>query len=291
MITEGGGWRSLLFVPAVRPDRFAKAEASGADAVCVDLEDAVEPGLKDQARLEAMRFLTAGSPARDRAEACDRVVRINSIRSEAGLRDLLAIVEARPREGTIAVPKIESPEELRWIDELLTGAGLDLRVVAQIETLRGIDKATAIAAASPRVAAIMFGGLDLAAELGVSASWDALLYGRSRVVHGAAQAGLPAIDMPFVDVKDEEGCRQEARKALALGFSAKMAIHPSQVPIINGAFTPTPQAVAEARRVVAALEQAAGGVILLDGRMIERPIVLAMQRVLARTRSNPADQG
>src|SRR3712207_8605371 len=109
MITEGGGWRSLLFVPAVRPDRFAKAEASGADAVCVDLEDAVEPGFKDQARQEAVRFLTGeGLEGKDRPRSCEHVARINSIRSAAGLRDLLAIVEARPKEGTIAGPKIES---------------------------------------------------------------------------------------------------------------------------------------------------------------------------------------
>ncbi|UEM07420.1 CoA ester lyase (plasmid) [Skermanella rosea] len=281
MKTNGIGWRSLLFVPGTRPDRFAKAAASGADAVCVDLEDAVPPGRKDEARGEALRFLAEAGGG-----ACDRVVRINGVRTEPGLRDLLAVIEARPERGTIAVPKIESAEEVQWIDQLLTAAGCGLRVVAQIETLRGVENATAIAGASPRLSGIMFGGLDLAAELGAPASWEALLHGRSRVIHAAALAGVPAIDMPFVDVGDPEGCGQEARRALALGFSAKMVIHPTQVEVVNAAFSPTPEEIGQARRVIAALEEAsgtaAGGVVLLDGRMVERPVVLAMQRILAR---------
>lgn len=281
MKSNGIGWRSLLFVPGTRPDRFAKAAASGADAVCVDLEDAVPPGRKDEARGEALRFLAAAGSG-----ACDRVVRINGVRTEPGLRDLLAVIEARPERGTIAVPKIESAEEVQWIDQLLTAAGCGLQVVAQIETLRGVENATAIAGASPRLSGIMFGGLDLAAELGAPASWEALLHGRSRVIHAAALAGVPAIDMPFVDVGDPEGCGQEARRALALGFSAKMVIHPTQVEVVNAAFSPTPEEIDQARRVIAALEEAsgtaAGGVVLLDGRMVERPVVLAMQRILAR---------
>lgn len=281
MKSNGIGWRSLLFVPGTRPDRFAKAAASGADAVCVDLEDAVPPGRKDEARGEALRFL-----AEVGGGACDRVVRINGVRTEPGLRDLLAVIEARPERGTIAVPKIESAEEVQWIDQLLTAAGCGLRVVAQIETLRGVENATVIAGASPRLSGIMFGGLDLAAELGAPASWEALLHGRSRVIHAAALAGIPAIDMPFVDVGDPEGCGQEARRALALGFSAKMVIHPTQVEVVNAAFSPTLEEIDQARRVIAALEEAsgtaAGGVVLLDGRMVERPVVLAMQRILAR---------
>lgn len=281
MKTNGIGWRSLLFVPGTRPDRFAKAAASGADAVCVDLEDAVPPGRKDEARGEALRFLAETGGA-----ACDRLVRINGVRSEPGLRDLLAVIEARPDRGTIAVPKIDSAEEVQWIDQLLTAAGCGLRVVAQIETLRGVENATAIAGASLRLSGIMFGGLDLAAELGAPASWEALLHGRSRVIHAAALAGVPAIDMPFVDVGDPEGCGREARRALALGFSAKMVIHPTQVEVVNAAFSPTPEEIDQARRVIAALEEAsgtaAGGVVLLDGRMVERPVVLAMQRILAR---------
>jgi len=158
--------------------------------------------------------------------------------------------------------------------------------VAQIETLRGLDQAAAITAASRRVSAVMFGGLDLAAELGVPASWDGLLYGRSRVAHAAARAGIPAIDMPFVDVRDAEGCRAEAQRALALGFTAKMAIHPNQVPVINDAYTPTADQVAEAERVTAAWKDAPDGVIQVDGKMVERPIVLAMRRTVARARAS-----
>ncbi len=214
-MTEAMGWRSLLFVPGARPDRFDKALASGADAVCVDLEDAVAPARKDEARAAAIRFLVDGAGQ----GGPDRVVRINSVRSLAGLRDLLAIAEARPAGGTVAVPKLESAEEVQWIDQVLAEAGVPVRLVAQIETLRGVEQASAIAAASSRLAALMFGGLDLAAELGVPASWDALLLARSRTVHAAARAGLAAIDMPFVDVAAPEGCRAEAVRSLGLGGS------------------------------------------------------------------------
>jgi Citrate lyase beta subunit len=274
------GWRSILFVPASRPDRFDKALAAGTDAVCVDLEDAVAPAHKEEARGAAVRFLA------ERAGAPDRVVRINTPRSAAGLRDVLALIDARPSGGTIVIPKLDTPEEVCWVDQLLTEAGLDLRLVAQIETLRGIDQAAAIAAASRRVNAVMFGGLDLAAELGVPASWDGLLYGRSRVAHAAARAGIPAIDMPFVKVHDADGCRAEAHRALALGFTAKMAIHPNQVPVINDAYTPTMDEVAEAERIVAAWKDAPDGVIQVDGKMVERPIVLAMRRTVARAQAS-----
>lgn len=278
------GWRSVLFVPASRPDRFDKALAAGADAVCVDLEDAVAPAHKQDARAAAMRFLAEGGKGGG-GGGPDRVIRINTPRSVAGMRDTLALIEARPSGGTVVVPKIDSPEEVGWVDQLLTEAGLDLRLVAQIETLHGVDQAAAITAASHRVSAVMFGGLDLAAELGVPASWDGLLYGRSRVVHAAARAGIPAIDMPFVDVHDVDGCRAEAQRALALGFTAKMAIHPNQVPTINEAYTPTPDEVAQAERIVTAWKDAPDGVIQLDGKMVERPIVLAMRRTLARARA------
>nr|WP_246307390.1 CoA ester lyase [Azospirillum melinis] len=222
----------------------------------------------------------------DCGDAPDRVVRINTPRSAAGLRDVLALLDARPSSGTIVIPKIDSPVEVCWVDDLLTEAGLALRLVAQIETLRGVEQAAAITAATRRVSAVMFGGLDLAAELGVPATWDGLLYGRSRVAHAAAQAGIPAIDMPFVAVRDADGCRSEAHRALALGFTAKMAIHPNQVPVINDAYTPTADEVTEAERVVAAWKDAPEGVIQVNGKMVERPIVLAMRRTVARAQAS-----
>ncbi|HEX7075555.1 MAG TPA: CoA ester lyase [Hyphomicrobiaceae bacterium] len=282
-VGKGIGWRSVLFVPGSRPDRFDKAITSDADAVCVDLEDAVAPAHKDQARAAATAFLAhgggGGSP--------DRVLRINSPRKAVGLRDLLAVIEARPSGGTLLIPKVESAEELCWIDQLLTEAALDLTLVALLETPRAIDRAPAIVTAGPtrRLTAVMLGGLDLSAELGASGTWESLLFARSRLVQAAAQAGIAAIDMPFVDVGDPEGCGSEARRALALGFTAKMAIHPTQVPIINETYTPTPEEVARAQRVVRALADAPDGVLLLDGKMVERPVVLAMERVLARARA------
>lgn len=272
-------WRSLLFVPATRPDRFSKALASGADAVCVDLEDAVAPGEKDAARAAAMSFLSA------KERGPDRVVRINSIRTLDGLRDILALNEVGLRSGLVAVPKVGSAEE---VDLLLDHVPEGLDIVAQIETLQGVRNATAIAAASPRVCAIMFGGLDLAGELGVPPGWDALLQARLAVAYAAAEAKLPALDMPFPDVSNLEECGAEAARAQALGFSAKMAIHPTQLPAIHDAFTPSADDVAWAERLLESFRRAGGGVALLDGKMIERPVVRNAERLLSRARRNPS---
>lgn len=275
-------WRSLLFVPATRPDRFAKALASGADAVCVDLEDAVSDTHKEAAREAAIAFLSQSTGD------VSRLVRINPLNSLAGLRDLLAVIEARPPSGAIAVPKLADRCELQLLEALLQEADLPLAVVAQIESTTGVENAFDIAAAGGRVCAIMFGGLDLAAELGVPASWETLLYARSRLVHAAARAGLPCIDMPFTDIADAEGCRGEALRAQRLGFTAKMAIHPAQVTAVNDAFTPPDELVAHAKNVTRALEESADGVTMVDGRMVERPVVAAMRRILARARLGPS---
>ena len=266
-------WRSLLFVPATRSDRFSKALVSGADAVCVDLEDAVAPGEKDAARAAAMSFLSA----EERGPA--RVVRINSLRTLDGLKDILALSEAHLRSGIVAVPKVDSAEEVDLLLELVPG---ELGIIAQVETLRGVRNAAAIACASSRVCAIMFGGLDLAGELGVPPSWEALLQGRLAVAYAAAEARLPALDMPFPDVSDSKECGAEAARAQALGFTAKMAIHPTQLSTIHDAFTPNAADVAWAERLLESFKRAGGGVALLDGKMIERPVVRNAERLLAR---------
>lgn len=267
-------WRSFLFVPGNRPDRFAKALAAGADAVCVDLEDAVAPEEKDGARSAALEFLRETSPGPA------RVVRINSVRTRQGLKDLLALCEAAPRSGAVAVPKVESAEEVRWVAGLLADANVGL--VTQVETIGALKNVDAIASASPETVAIMFGGLDLAAEIGVPPSWEALLQARSAVALAAAGNGLGAIDMPLPEARNAERCGEEARRVRAMGFTAKMAIHPAQVEAINEAFSPSAEEIAEAERVVEAFERSGRNVALLDGKMIERPVIENMRRVLSR---------
>jgi citrate lyase beta subunit len=269
--------RSLLFVPGSRPERFAKALAAGADMVCVDLEDAVAVDHKAAARAAALPFLAATD-----CVGAERCLRINGVKSADGLRDLLAVLDAGPADGILMLPKVDHAEEIRWVDTLLTERGLTLTLIALIETAEGLENAAAIAGASPRLQALMFGGADLSAELGVALAHEPLLYARSRLVHAAAWAGIGLIDVPHIQVSDLDNCRAETERAQSLGFTGKACIHPSQVGIVNAVFTPTPEAVAKARRLIDALAANPHGVLLLDGRLVEKPLLRAAESILAR---------
>ena len=267
--------RSVLFVPAVRPDRFAKAVATGADAVCLDLEDGVSFAQKDEARDKALALL-ADRPA-VRAEV---VLRINEPESELGGRDLDALLASGVRPDALMVPKVGGPDTLQALDRRIAAELPRLPLVVQIETARGLAAVHEIATASPHIAVLFFGAVDLSAELGCAIEWDALLYARSRVVAAAAAARVDAMDTPFMDVGAPSQLEEEARATRRLGFAGKAAIHPTQVPIIQAAFSPPPDAVAWARRIVAAYEANEGGVLLVDGKLVERPVIASARRVL-----------
>jgi citrate lyase subunit beta/citryl-CoA lyase/(S)-citramalyl-CoA lyase len=272
--------RSLLFVPGARPDRFAKALAAGADMVCVDLEDAVPPDGKDAAREAAIGWIAAGD-----GTGPERVVRINSLRSRAGLRDLAAMAEAAPRAGLLFLPKVDGPEELGIAESVLAEAHCPMGLMALIETVAGLENVASIAAATPRLDALMFGAVDLAAELGCDLAWEPLLYARSRIVHAARQAGIDAIDVPSLAIRNAEVVEAEARRARALGFTGKAVLHPDDVAAVNAAFSPSPEEAAAARRVVAAFEASATGLVVLDGKLVEKPVIRKMEQVLAAARA------
>ena len=267
--------RSVLFVPAVRPDRFAKAVATGADAVCLDLEDGVSFAQKDEARDKALALLA--DPPRVRAEV---VLRINEPASDLGERDLEALLAAGVRPDALMVPKVGGPDTLRALVRRLAPVLPGLPLVVQIETARGLAAVDAVAVAVPDVAVLFFGAVDLSAELGCAIEWDALLCARSRVVAAAALAGVDAMDTPFMDVGAPSRLDEEARAVRRLGFTGKAAIHPTQVAIIQAAFSPAPESVAWARRIVAAYEANAGGVLLVDGKLVERPVIASARRIL-----------
>lgn len=265
--------RTLLFAPGNRVEIHGKALVAGADVVCLDLEDAVPPQAKAEARAIAVPFLVE-------AAGPERVVRINSPRSADGLRDLLAIVEARPKAGVIFLPKVSSPEEVRWVAEILDEAGLDLRLAVLLESIEGIDKAAAILRASQRIAFAMFGGADLAAELGVEIAHEPLLYARSRVVAAARAAMIDCFDVPCIAFRDDAKVRQEAETARALGFTGKAVLHPANVATVNTAFAPTEAEIERAEAVMAAYRASPNGLAVVDGKLVERPVVLAQQRIL-----------
>ena len=268
--------RNLLFVPGTRPDRFAKALAAGPDMVTVDLEDAVIPAHKDEARARSVPLFDGARP--DRVE---RVVRINGMRTPFGLKDLLAIVEHPTPPDGVMLPKVESADEVRIVDALLQRAARPVGLHVIIESNAGLDQARAIAAACPRVRSLLFGAVDMAAELGAALDFTSLLYARSRVVHAAASCGLDAIDVPYLDLEDEAGLAEECRLVRDLGFTGKAAIHPKQLGPINAAFTPDAARIAYAKKVIAAFETAEDGLVVVDGKLIELPVVRSARRTLA----------
>ena len=277
MLARMPGPRCLLFFPGSRPELLPKAVASGADRVCMDLEDAVAPEAKGTARAAALDMLTR--PPVDRARL---VVRVNHPASEAGAADLEAIASLDGASPTLMVPKVDGPEELHELRDRLGGRGAGTVLIPMIETVRGLARVEAIASVED-VEALMFGGLDLSIELGASLDWESLLYARSRTVHAARLAGVHVLDMPFFDAADDEALRAEAERAGRLGFSGKAAIHPRQVGPIQAAFTPSDEQVARARRLVEAYERERMGAFLLDGVMVDRPAVEAARALLART--------
>ncbi|HYD69817.1 itaconate degradation C-C-lyase RipC [Azospirillum sp.] len=265
--------RSWLFTPATKADRFDRAAEAGADVLIIDLEDAVAPADKAGARTAALDWLAKPADGR-----IGRALRVNAPTTAFGLEDLLALARSDARPDVVVIPKTESPDVLRLVDGLLADAGKPTRLVALVESARGIANADAIAQATPRLEALFFGAADLAADLGAEVAWEPLLGARSRVVVAAAQAGIAVIDSPFFSITDEDGLAVEVRAAVRMGFTAKAAIHPKQVAAINAALTPTPDQVAQARRI---LVENAKGVGIVDGRMIDEAVARKARRVLA----------
>jgi citrate lyase subunit beta/citryl-CoA lyase/(S)-citramalyl-CoA lyase len=264
--------RTLLFVPGNRPDRFEKALASGAQAVCIDLEDAVPAAEKDVARASTLEFL------RRRRAGVFVCLRINGLRTQQGWRDLLSLRDSPPADA-IMVPKVEHVEEMRLASSVCLRRE---RWIALVETALGMNRVEDIAAHAPDLAALMLGGADFAADIGATFAWEPLLAARQRIVQAAALRRLPAIDVPFLDLRDEAGLAEETRRIGQLGFSCKAAVHPSQVATISATLKPSEQEVARARQVVDAMARSDGGATVLDGEMLDEPVLRAARRTLER---------
>ncbi|MEM7237104.1 MAG: CoA ester lyase, partial [Pseudomonadota bacterium] len=181
----------------------------------------------------------------------------------------------------LMMPKVRAPDEVVMLDQLLTEAGHETRLHVIIETNAGLEAAFDIAHSSERLDALFFGGVDMAAELRCRNAWGPLLYARSRVVHAAASAGLDVIDVPFLDLDDPDGMTAEAEQALDLGFAGKGAVHPRQIAALNQVFTPTAEEIARARRVIATFKEADTGLVVIDGKLIEKPVLREMSRIVA----------
>jgi len=269
--------RSFIFSPGLRPDMFPKALACGTDIVCVELEDGIAPKDKTQAREKGLGLFR--EPQAD--DGVERIVRINCVREAFGLADVQSVLESDTPPPALMMPKVRTPEEVVWLDDLLTERGHDTRLHIIIETNPALEAAYDIAQCSPRIDALFFGGVDMAAELRCVNTWENMLYARSRVVHAAAAAGVDAIDVPWLDLEDMDGLKRAAEQARDLGFSGKGSIHPEQIPVSNGVFTPSEEAVARARRIVDAFAEADTGLVVIDGKLIEKPVLREMHRIIA----------
>ena len=269
--------RSFIFSPGLKPDMFPKALASGADIVCVELEDGIAPKDKDAARANAMALFE--TPQAD--DGVERIVRINCLRTEFGIKDVQAVLATDTPPPALMLPKVMTPDEVKWLDDLLSERGHTTRLHVIIETNAGLEAVYDISRASERIDALFFGGVDMAAELRCQNAWQPLLYARSRVVHAAAGIGVDAIDVPYLDLEDPDGMVVEAEQARELGFSGKGSIHPKQIAALNAVFTPDAATVAHAKKIVQAFAEADTGLVVVDGKWIEKPVLREMHRILA----------
>ncbi len=275
--------RSLLFSPGDRPEMLRKATGSGADVAIFDLEDAVAPSRKAQARSDVGTLLHDEGFDPD----CEVCVRVNPDTVDTD-EDLEAIAGA-DRLDSVMLPKVGSATDVETLDRLFREHDLDVPVIALAETASGILNAAAIADAE-RVEALAFGAEDLSADIGATRTdaGEEVLYAREHVVLAAAAAGIEALDTVYTDIDDLAGLREETRFAIQLGYDGKPAIHPAQIDVINEAFTPGTEEVDWARRVLEAREAAddeGRGVFRVDGEMIDAPLVTRAERIADRARA------
>jgi citrate lyase beta subunit len=275
--------RAFLFTPGNRPERFAKGLASGVDALILDLEDAVAPQAKAEARAAVLHHFSARQPGP--GPLCG--LRVNSIRTAAGVSDLDALLASAAVPDFLVLPKVESAFEVQLYTALLRGPQERIALVCGIESVAGLENALAIAAAHPRVRSLAFGGADLAAEQRSSLSWEALYLARARLVQAAAAAAIGVVDVPQIALDDEAGLQRHCERIRDLGFTGKLAIHPRQVKVIQEAFTPSEEEIRRSSAIVEAFRQAHGNVVEFEGRMVEGPIVKAAERILARAGRAP----
>ena len=270
--------RSMLFLPGNTPNIIVNGEILGADAVILDLEDAVAPAEKDSARVlvrNAIRNMGFGKR--------EIIVRINSIDTAYWQKDLDTIIPVKP--NLIMPPKTSCAKDVQVVDEYITGLekklGLpdgSVGLIPLIETVLGVENAYAIASASPRVKAIFLGGEDLTADLRCKRTKEGreIEYARGRMVCAARAANVEVYDTPFTDVNDDEGIYVDARYAKAMGFTGKASISPRHVPAINETFSPSLKDIEYAYDVMEAIrigKEQGKGAVSLRGKMIDAPIV------------------
>ena len=266
--------RSFIFTPGLKPEMFPKAIASGADMVCIELEDGIAIKDKDEARKKTIEALKTLEVKND----VELVVRVNCQRTRFGLLDLESFISSKLKVKAIMLPKVKTPDEITYIDDLLTDCNLDTNLHVIMETNEALENIYDIAHASKRIVALYFGGVDMAAELRVPNSYENLIYARSKLVHAGASIGVDVIDVPYLDLEDMDGMKKEAELVRDLGFTGKGSIHPNQIDILNEIFTPSAKEIIKAKKIVDQFNESNTGLVVIDGKLIEKPVLREMQR-------------
>jgi citrate lyase subunit beta/citryl-CoA lyase len=277
--------RTRLYMPGNNPDLMRNGGLFGADCVILDLEDSVSPGEKDAARVLVRNTLLSIDYF-----DCERIVRINSLSTGYGEDDLAMVVPYGV--DTIHVPKCESAADVEEVERVIAdlekkhSLGYEVLIMPLIETAKGILNACEIGSASDRVVGLCFGAEDFTADIGVERTKEGAesLTARSMLVLGAKAAGVQAIDTVFSDVQDTEGLIASTKEAMALGFEGKGVIHPAQIKPIHSVFSPSPERIEYAKKVVAAIEKAkseGSGVASLGSKMIDAPIETRARKILS----------
>jgi citrate lyase beta subunit len=271
--------RSFIFCPGNKPDMIPKALSSSADMVCIDLEDAIIPEHKNISRVSTVKaFENISVP-----HGVETLIRINDVNSEEGKEDIQAILNSNNTASGLMLPKIQSVEEIINLERQIKLANKSLNLHIIIETNTGLQNAWNIAQSSSLIKSLLFGGVDMSADLGCNGDWMSLLYARSRVVHAAAGAGIDSIDVPFLDLEDMDGMINEAQKSKNLGFSGKGSIHPKQIESLNKVFTPSSEEIAYANKVIKAFNDASDGLVVVDGKLIEKPVLRTALKTIANS--------
>jgi citrate lyase subunit beta / citryl-CoA lyase len=294
--SSDGALRSLLFVPGDDEKKLAKGLGSGADALLIDLEDSVAPARKTEARRITQAFIRQHAPDAARPRL---FVRVNAQATGLTGDDLDAVMAAAP-DG-IMLPKCQSGDDVKLVSSMIAVReaendlpdGVTGIIAIATETARSIFHMGSYAGASRRLRGLTWGGEDLSADLGAEANrlsdgsyTDPYRLARSLCLFGAAAAEIAAIDSVYTAFRDMDGLRAETEAARRDGFTAKMAIHPAQVPVINAVFTPAPEMVARARRIVEIFAANPGlGVVGMDGEMLDMPHLRRAERILAQARA------
>tara|TARA_E500000331_G_scaffold129595_1_gene126764 strand:+ start:211 stop:1032 length:822 start_codon:yes stop_codon:yes gene_type:complete len=256
---------SPLFIPANKLDWISKTFDKGADSIILDLEDSVPANEKAKAREDLFLHL------KENSYEGNLIIRVNPVTDKTGQEDLKILTETDLPISAFMLPKVEESSSISDLP--------NINVIALLETPLSIKNISGIASEN-KVKGLALGGADLSASLGSTMDWDSLLYARSKMILEAAINNLFSIDSPFMDIQNLEALGKESKKAKALGFNGKAAIHPSQLEVITNSFLPNEEEISEAKEIIKAFNQSSSAVIAFNGRMIDQPIILSLEKRL-----------